>query len=136
MADISIDCVVGTRPNFIKIAAILQAFSEYPHFRLRLIHTGQHFSPEMSDSFFRDLDLRKPDVNLEIGGGTQIQQMAEIMRRLELLWTECRPGLLLVVGDVTSTVAAALAGAKLGIPVAHVEAGLRSFDLAMPKELN
>jgi UDP-N-acetylglucosamine 2-epimerase (non-hydrolysing) len=90
----------------------------------------------MSDSFFRDLEMRRPDVNLEVGTGSQIQQMAEIMCRLEQLFETDRPVLLIVVGDVTSTVAAALVGVKLGIRVAHVEAGLRSFDLTMPEEIN
>ena len=131
---IRIDCIVGARPNFMKMAAIMQALARQPQFQTRLIHTGQHHSPEMSESFFRDLELPRPDINLEAGTGTQIQQMAEIMCRLEGLFESGRPALLIVVGDVTSTVAAALAGAKLGIQVAHVEAGLRSFDLTMPEE--
>ena len=133
---IRIDCIVGARPNFMKMAAIMQALARQPRFQTRLIHTGQHHSPEMSESFFRDLELPRPDINLEVGTGTQIQQMAEIMCRLERLFESGRPALLIVVGDVTSTVAAALAGVKLGIRVAHVEAGLRSFDLTMPEEIN
>jgi UDP-N-acetylglucosamine 2-epimerase (non-hydrolysing) len=133
---IRIDCIVGARPNFMKMAAIMQALAKQPRFQTRLIHTGQHHSPEMSESFFRDLELPRPDINLEVGSGTQIQQMAEIMCRLERLFEAERPALLIVVGDVTSTVAAAVAGAKLGIRVAHVEAGLRSFDPTMPEEIN
>jgi UDP-N-acetylglucosamine 2-epimerase (non-hydrolysing) len=136
MPDIRIDCVVGARPNFIKMASVIQALSARPRFKPRLIHTGQHYSPEMSSSFFHDLEIPVPDVNLEVGAGSQIQQMAEIMCRLETLFEQDRPTLLLVVGDVTSTVASALAAVKLGIRVAHVEAGLRSFDLTMPEEIN
>ena len=114
----------------------MQALAGRPRFKPRLIHTGQHYSPEMSASFFRDLELCEPDVNLEVGNGTQIQQMAEIMRRLEPLFEADRPAIVVVVGDVTSTIAAALVAVKLGIRVAHVEAGLRSFDLTMPEETN
>lgn len=107
-----------------------------PCFSPVLIHTGQHYSPEMSDTFFEQLQLPKPDVNLEVGPGTQTIQTAEIMQRLEPVFLEHKPGLIIIVGDVNSTVAAALVGSKLLIPIAHVEAGLRSFDRTMPEEIN
>ena len=131
-----IDCIVGARPNFMKIAPILGDLRRRSGFYARLIHTGQHFSPEMSDTFFRELELPEPDINLGVGGGTATAQTAEIMRRLELVFNENRPDLVLVVGDVNSTMAAAVTAAQLGIPVAHVEAGLRSFDRRMPEEIN
>jgi UDP-N-acetylglucosamine 2-epimerase (non-hydrolysing) len=107
-----------------------------PVFQTQLIHTGQHFSPEMSDSFFQQLEIPEPDVNLGAGGGSQTEQTAEIMKRIEPVFQEHRPDVLIVVGDVNSTVAASLVAAKMRIPIAHVEAGLRSFDRAMPEEIN
>ena len=136
MQAIRLTCVVGARPNFIKMAAILKAAASRPRFETRLIHTGQHFSPGMSHTFFEELKLREPDVHLGAGGGSQVQQTAEILQRLEPELASQRPDVLVVVGDVNSTLAAALAAAKLGIPVAHVEAGLRSFDRSMPEEVN
>jgi UDP-N-acetylglucosamine 2-epimerase (non-hydrolysing) len=136
MSQIKITCVVGARPNFIKIAAILRGFSRRPGIRTCLIHTGQHFSPEMSASFFDDLSIPKPDLNLDIGPGSPTVQTAEMMKGLEAAFTSSRPDVVLVVGDVNSTLAAALVAPKLGIPLAHVEAGLRSFDRSMPEELN
>ena len=136
MQAIRLTCVVGARPNFIKMAAILEAAASRPRFETRLIHTGQHFSPEMSHSFFEELNLREPDAHLGAGGGSQAQQTAEILQRLGPELTSERPDALVVVGDVNSTLAGALVAAKLGIPVAHVEAGLRSFDRSMPEEVN
>jgi UDP-N-acetylglucosamine 2-epimerase (non-hydrolysing) len=133
---IHISAVVGARPNFMKIAPILDEVRRRPRVQARLIHTGQHYSPEMSETFFKELGMPAPDVNLEIGSGTHTAQTAQIMMRLESEFMEHRPGLVLVVGDVNSTVAAAMVAAKLGIPVAHVEAGLRSFDRTMPEEIN
>jgi UDP-N-acetylglucosamine 2-epimerase (non-hydrolysing) len=133
---VKITCVVGARPNFIKMAAIVQELRRRPRFSPRLIHTGQHFSPDMSDNFFEDLDLPQPDANLGAGGGSQTQQTAQIMLALESELEDNRPDLLAVVGDVNSTMAAALVGAKLEIPIAHVEAGLRSHDRRMPEEIN
>jgi UDP-N-acetylglucosamine 2-epimerase (non-hydrolysing) len=118
------------------MAAILQVLCEHPAFSPRLIHTGQHYSPEMSRSFFEDLGLREPDINLSCAGGTQITQLADIMLRLEPVFAANLPALLLVVGDVTSTLAAALVASKMNIRIAHVEAGLRSFDRRMPEEIN
>lgn len=129
-------CVVGARPNFIKMAAILDEISRRPQFTAPLVHTGQHFSPEMSQNLFEDLELPKPNYNLGVGAGTQTQQTAEIMKGLETVMTERRPDAVLVAGDVNSTLAAALVAVKLGIRVAHVEAGLRSFDRGMPEETN
>jgi UDP-N-acetylglucosamine 2-epimerase (non-hydrolysing) len=119
-----------------KMAPILAAMRGRAGFRPRLIHTGQHFSPEMSDAFFRELEMPEPDVNLEVGGGTATAQTAEIMRRLESLFAADRPAAVVVVGDVTSTMATAIAAMQQQIPVAHVEAGLRSFDRRMPEEVN
>jgi UDP-N-acetylglucosamine 2-epimerase (non-hydrolysing) len=133
---VKITCVVGARPNFIKMAAIVQELRGRPHFSARLVHTGQHFSADMSDSFFEDLELPRPDANLGAGGGSHTQQTAQIMVALESELSANRPDLLLIVGDVNSTLAAALVGAKMEIPIAHVEAGLRSFDRRMPEEIN
>ena len=133
---ISLTAVVGARPNFVKMAPILEEAGRRSTFQCRLIHTGQHYSPEMSATFFDELGMPAPDVNLEIGSGSHTAQAAGVMLRLEAELSERRPDLLLVVGDVNSTMAAALVAAKLGIPVAHVEAGLRSFDRRMPEETN
>lgn len=119
-----------------KIAPIMEELRRRPHFRARLIHTGQHFSPEMSETFFRDLAMPEPDENLGTPPGSQTAQTASMMCALESSFLQVRPDLVLVVGDVNSTVAAALASAKLQIPIAHVEAGLRSFDRRMPEEIN
>src|SRR3954447_8412642 len=120
-----ITAVVGARPNFMKIAPILEEAGRRPHVRIRLVHTGQHYSADMSDSFFRELGMRSPDVNLGVGGGSHTAQTSSLMQRLEPEFAEHRPEVLLVVGDVNSTMAAALVAAKAGIPIAHVEAGLR-----------
>lgn len=133
---IRVACIVGARPNFIKMAPILKAFREHGGFNARLIHTGQHYDVEMNAVFFEQLGLPEPDLNLEIGSGSQTVQTARIMMGLEEAFEANRPDLLLLVGDVNSTVAAALVGAKMRIPVAHVEAGLRSFDMDMPEEIN
>ncbi len=128
--------IVGARPNFMKVAPIMKEFRRYPEFRTRLIHTGQHFSPEMSDAFFRDLALPQPDEYLGIAPGSQTAQTAAMLLAFEKSFTENPPDLVLVVGDVTSTLAATLTAVKMSIRVAHVEAGLRSFDRTMPEELN
>ena len=129
-------CVVGARPNFIKMASVITALNRTPGFVTQLLHTGQHFSPEMSQTFFDELELPRPDLNLNVGGGSHTVQTAEIMKALEIAIAERRPQLILVVGDVNSTMAAALVGAKMGVPIAHVESGLRSFDRTMPEEVN
>jgi UDP-N-acetylglucosamine 2-epimerase (non-hydrolysing) len=133
---ISLTAVVGARPNFVKMAPILEEAGRRSAFQCRLIHTGQHYSPEMSASFFDELGMPQPDVNLDIGSGSHTEQAAGVMLRLEMELNERRPDLVLVVGDVNSTMAAALVASKLGIPLAHVEAGLRSFDRRMPEETN
>lgn len=131
--------VAGARPNFVKVAPILRAIDEmHPQFDADLVHTGQHYSPELSDVFFSQLGIRKPDVHLGAGGATHGQQTARILEAFESYLTTSEVPLtaVMVVGDVNSTVAAALAAAKLGIKVIHLEAGLRSFDRAMPEEIN
>jgi UDP-N-acetylglucosamine 2-epimerase (non-hydrolysing) len=128
--------VVGARPNFVKVAPILAELTEHPYVSTTLVHTGQHYDAQMSDAFFANLDIPRPDVNLKVSGGSAVTQMADIMTRLEPVLVGARPDVVVVVGDVTSTVAAALTTVKLGYPVAHVEAGLRSFDRSMPEEVN
>ena len=131
-----IDCIVGARPNFMKIAPILRAFGDTRRCTIRLIHTGQHYDESMSAVFFDELGIPAPDINLEVGSGTNTEQTARVMLGLEPLLVADRPDMLLVVGDVNSTVAAALVATKLLIPLAHVEAGLRSGDRTMPEEIN
>ncbi len=128
--------VVGARPNFVKIAALTRAMRRQPTMVPVLIHTGQHYGDAMSGRFFAELEIAAPDVNLGVGSGTHATQTAEVMRRLEPILESLRPDVVLVVGDVNSTLAAALTAVKLGMPVAHVEAGLRSFDRTMPEEIN
>lgn len=131
-----IAAVVGARPNFVKIAPILATFRQYPEVRCQLVHTGQHYDASMSSRFFTELEIPDPDINLGVGSGSNAIQTAEIMRRLAEVLDPDRPHLVLVVGDVNSTVAGAIVAVKLGIPVAHVEAGLRSCDRTMPEEIN
>jgi UDP-N-acetylglucosamine 2-epimerase (non-hydrolysing) len=128
-------CVVGARPNFMKIAPIMAAFSQH-RVAAKLVHTGQHYDPAMSDSFFEQLGIPRPDVNLEVGSASHAVQTAEIMRAFEPVLDAENPRAILVVGDVNSTIACALVAAKKGIKVIHVEAGLRSYDRAMPEEIN
>jgi len=130
-------CVVGARPNFMKMAPLLAAFARDSGMpRAVLVHTGQHYDAAMSDKLFADLQLPAPDLNLEVGSGTHALQTAEIMRRFEPLLDQYQPSAVLVVGDVNSTLACSLVAAKKHVPVVHVEAGLRSFDRAMPEEIN
>lgn len=129
--------VVGARPNFPKIAPIMAAMARSPHrFEQWLVHTGQHYDERMSAIFFRDLALPQPDIYLGVGSGTHAQQTAKIMLAFEEVVLSARPDWVIVVGDVNSTVACALVCAKLGISIAHIEAGLRSFDRTMPEEIN
>ncbi len=128
--------VVGARPNFVKIAPLLSEMRRAPGIAPILVHTGQHYDGKMSEQFFTDLDIPPPDVNLGVGSGSHAVQTADVIRALEPILETARPDLVLVVGDVNSTLAAALTAVKLGIPVAHVEAGLRSFDRTMPEEIN
>lgn len=127
--------VVGARPNFMKAAPVVRALRQF-QIGQGLVHTGQHYDPELSTVFFRDLELPEPDWNLGVGSGSHAEQTARIMVSVEQLVSEVRPRLLVVYGDVNSTVAAALVAAKCRIPLAHVEAGLRSFDDSMPEEIN
>jgi len=119
-----------------KAAPVIKALGQYPNARQVLVHTGQHYDANMSDIFFQQLELPAPDVNLEVGSCSQTQQTAQVMLRFEPVVLEAKPDWVLVYGDVNSTVAAALVCAQLHIPVAHVEAGLRSFDRTMPEEIN
>lgn len=128
--------VVGARPNFMKVAPVLRVLRGYAGVDQFVVHTGQHYDFNMSDVFFQQLEVAPPDVNLQVGSGSHAQQTAEIMTRFEPVVLQRRPDLVLVYGDVNSTVAAALVCAKLGIAVGHVEAGLRSFDRSMPEEIN
>ena len=135
-----VDIIAGARPNFMKIAPIIHAIqarqAQGSRLRFRLVHTGQHYDERMSGDFFTQLGIPLPDVNLEVGSGTQAEQTASILVRYEKLLLDSRSSLCLVVGDVTSTMACAIAAQKLGVPVAHVEAGIRSGDWAMPEEIN
>jgi UDP-N-acetylglucosamine 2-epimerase (non-hydrolysing) len=128
--------IVGARPNFMKVAPVLSALAERAGVTQMLIHTGQHYDVNMSAAFFPELKLPAPDINLAVGSGSHSVQTAEIMRGIEPLVVKRRPHLVLVYGDVNSTVAAALVCAKLGVRIGHVEAGLRSFDRTMPEEIN
>jgi UDP-N-acetylglucosamine 2-epimerase (non-hydrolysing) len=128
--------VVGARPNFMKVAPVTRALAARPGVRQTLVHTGQHYDRNMSDVFFRELEIPEPDFNLAVGSGTHAEQTGQIMLRFEPVVVDQKPDWVLVYGDVNSTIAAALVCAKLQIRVAHVEAGLRSFDRAMPEEIN
>ena len=128
--------VVGARPNFMKAAPVMRALARCDGIRQTLVHTGQHYDDNMSEVFFRQLYIPEPDINLGVGSGSHAWQTAQIMSRFEAVVLEHRPDLVLVYGDVNSTLAAALVCVKLLIPVGHVEAGLRSFDRTMPEEFN
>jgi UDP-N-acetylglucosamine 2-epimerase (non-hydrolysing) len=127
--------VLGARPNFMKAAPVIRALATLGHDQ-RIVHTGQHYDERMSEVFFVQLGLPRPDVNLGVGSGSHARQTAEVLTGMEREFTENSPALAVVYGDVNSTIGAALAGAKLGVPMAHVEAGLRSFDDSMPEEIN
>jgi UDP-N-acetylglucosamine 2-epimerase (non-hydrolysing) len=129
-------CVVGARPNFMKMAPVLHGLRAYPELRAYLVHTGQHYDEEMSRVFFGELNLPKPDRDLEVGSDTHARQTARIMTRFDEVLEERKPRLVLVVGDVNSTLACSLVAVKRCIEVAHVEAGLRSRDRTMPEEIN
>jgi UDP-N-acetylglucosamine 2-epimerase (non-hydrolysing) len=128
--------VVGARPNFMKAAPVVAALAARPGATQTLVHTGQHYDANMSDIFFEQLGLPRPDINLEIGSGSHAVQTAQVLQRFEEVVLARRPDLVIVYGDVNSTMAATLVCAKLQMPVAHVEAGLRSFDRSMPEEIN
>jgi UDP-N-acetylglucosamine 2-epimerase (non-hydrolysing) len=130
--------VVGARPNFMKVAPVLKAIREKASdkFETMLVHTGQHYDTNMSDIFFADLDMPKPDTFLGVGSGTHAEQTAKVMIGMETLFAEEHPDLVMVAGDVNSTLATAIVAAKAGIKLAHIESGLRSFDRTMPEEIN
>ncbi|HKV26533.1 MAG TPA: UDP-N-acetylglucosamine 2-epimerase (non-hydrolyzing) [Candidatus Acidoferrum sp.] len=128
--------IVGARPNLPKIAPLMREMQRHPEIEPILVHTGQHYDEALSDIFFRQMGIPAPQVNLEVGSGSHAAQTAEVLKRVEPVLLERQPDLVLVVGDVNSTIAVSLAAVKLGIPVAHVEAGLRSFDRTMPEEIN
>lgn len=130
-------CVVGARPNFMKMAPILRAFAgHHPAIPTILVHTGQHYDKDMNDRLFVDLRLPHPDINLGVGSGSHAVQTADVMRGFEPVLDTYKPSCVLVVGDVNSTLACTLVGVKRGVPVVHVEAGLRSYDRGMPEEVN
>src|SRR5438132_9992549 len=132
-----IACVVGARPNYMKVAPLIRALrADAAAPRTMLVHTGQHYDVAMNDRLFADLKLRTPDVNLDVGAGTPAQRTAEIMRRFEPVVDASPPSCVVVVGDVNSTLACSLVAIKKGVPIVHVEAGLRSFDRTMPEEIN
>ena len=133
---IKIICVCGTRPNFIKAAPLIQVFKANDNFEPLLVHTGQHYDENMSKLFFDELNIPRPDINLEVGSASHAVQTAEIMKRFEPVVLNFEPDYVLVVGDVNSTIACGLVAVKLGVKLIHVEAGLRSFDRTMPEEIN
>ena len=128
--------VAGARPNFMKIAPVLRAFEKYPQITAVLVHTGQHYDENMSGSFFRDLGIKEPDYHLEAGSGSHAGMTAAIMVKMEEVCLKEKPDMVMVVGDVNSTIAAGLVSKKLHIALAHIEAGLRSRDRDMPEEIN
>ncbi len=128
--------VAGARPNFMKIAPLMEAFAACKDIQPLLVHTGQHYDEKMSDLFFRQLEIPEPDMNLGIGSGTHSVQTAEVMKAFEPVVLQEKPDIVLVVGDVNSTIACGLVAVKCGVKLVHVEAGLRSFDRAMPEEIN
>ena len=128
--------IVGARPNFMKIAPLMEEYKHHSNIEPVLVHTGQHYDEKMSDLFFRQLGIPEPDINLEIGSGSHAVQTAEIMKAFEPVVLEHKPDAVLVVGDVNSTIACGLVAVKLGVKLVHVEAGLRSGDRSMPEEIN
>ena len=128
--------VVGARPNFMKIAPLMAEYSQHENIHAILVHTGQHYDEIMSNLFFSELGIPEPDINLEVGSGSHAVQTAEIMKRFEPVLVEHKPDVVVVVGDVNSTIACGLVAVKSGAKLAHIEAGLRSFDRSMPEEIN
>ncbi len=128
--------VVGARPNFMKIAPLMAEYNRHENIHAILVHTGQHYDDVMSKLFFSELGIPKPDINLEVGSGSHAVQTAEIIKRFEPVLIDYKPDVVVVVGDVNSTIACGLVATKLSVKLAHVEAGLRSFDRSMPEEIN
>jgi len=128
--------VVGARPNFMKIAPLLREFEVYKEIKSILVHTGQHYDNKMSDSFFNELQIKKPDINLNVGSASHAVQTAQIMQKFEVVLIKEKPDYVIVVGDVNSTLACTITAKKLNIKVVHIESGLRSFDRTMPEEIN
>jgi UDP-N-acetylglucosamine 2-epimerase (non-hydrolysing) len=133
---LKIAVIVGTRPNFIKLAPLIAALSKSPRFQTKIINTNQHYDRQMSDVFFKELKIKNPDYNLKIKPGTQGQQTGEIIIKLEKIYAKEKFDMVIVIGDVTSTLAGALAAKQLHIKVAHIEAGMRSYNKEMPEEIN
>ncbi|MCP4599569.1 MAG: UDP-N-acetylglucosamine 2-epimerase (non-hydrolyzing) [Proteobacteria bacterium] len=131
-----VDLVAGARPNFMKLSPVVRAFDSLGGTGYRIVHTGQHYDFGMNEVFFKELGIPEPDVHLEVGSGSHGVQTARILEKYEAHLLESRPDATVVFGDVNSTVACSLAAVKLGVPVVHVEAGLRSFDRTMPEEIN
>jgi len=131
-----IHIIVGARPNYIKANPVYRALEKLNKFDLKLVHTGQHYDHVMSTLFFDQLKMKKPDISLKVGSGSHGSQTAKVLERYEQVLLEDKPDLIMVFGDVNSTIACSLAASKLHIPIAHVEAGLRSFDRTMPEEVN
>jgi UDP-N-acetylglucosamine 2-epimerase (non-hydrolysing) len=128
--------VVGARPNFMKIAPLMDVYKAYPEIDPILVHTGQHYDKKMSELFFNELGIPEPDINLGVGSASHAVQTAEIMKAFEIVVVTQKPDFVIVVGDVNSTIACGLVAVKMGVKLAHVEAGLRSFDRTMPEEIN
>jgi UDP-N-acetylglucosamine 2-epimerase (non-hydrolysing) len=133
---VEVICVAGARPNFMKLAPVVAALDGHPACKATVLHTGQHYDAQMSSIFFDELGIRKPDLSLGVGSGSHAVQTAKIMIGMDEVLDARRPGAVLVVGDVNSTIGVALVAKKKGVPIAHVEAGLRSFDETMPEEIN
>ena len=131
-----IHLVVGARPNYIKAHPVYNSLNELNKFKLKLVNTGQHYDQNMSGVFIQELGMQQPDINLEVGSGLHGQQTGRILTLYEQVLIKEKPNLVIVFGDVNSTIACSLAAAKLDIPIAHVESGLRSFDWKMPEEIN
>ncbi|AOU97329.1 UDP-N-acetylglucosamine 2-epimerase [Acidihalobacter yilgarnensis] len=136
MSTVTVDLIAAARPNFMKVAPLYHALIREPWCNVRLVHTGQHYDKNMSDTFFTDFNLPKPHLHLNVGSGTHAEQTAGVMLAYEKVCLEAPPDRIIVVGDVNSTMACTLVGVKLGIHVAHLEAGLRSRDRSMPEEIN
>src|SRR5947209_8440098 len=136
MVELKIINIVGCRPNFIKLAPLIAEMKRHPQISSLVVHTGQHYDDAMSDVFFRDLELPPPHIHLNVGSASHARQTARILQSFEEVLQDAKPDLVLVLGDVNSSLACSLTAVKLGIPTAHVEAGLRSFDREMPEEIN